>query len=167
MKKINLIIITIVAFFISLNTVSAASTKVSQTREYNQTIMMTMPIYSNLLTSNLVYCGSQEDGGVGIRKIPVRIVKLVNTIVKIIYIGAAIVLIILGMIDLAKGITSQKEDVLAKGRRTFIKRLITAVIMFLVVLIVKWGIGMINNVTDNANIIDCIDCFINDGCHPE
>ena len=61
--------------------------------------------------------------------------------IKYIYLGIQVVvpilLIIFGMIDLGKAITAQKEDEIKKAQAGFLKKLILAVIVFLVFSIVK------------------------------
>ena len=119
--------------------------------------------YTALPSSGVVSCGNPN--GLGIKGMPVRIVKIINTIIKILYIGAPIILIILGMIDLGKAVVSQKEDEISKGRRVFIKRLISGLLIFLVIIIVKWGAKLINDSSESSNIISCIDCFMNGSCN--
>ena len=76
-----------------------------------------------------------------------------------------ILLIIMGTIDLMKGIMSQKEDEMKKGRETFIKRIVGAVIIFLIVLIVKIFVGAVSRDGNNSvRIVDCIDCFVSNSC---
>ena len=70
---------------------------------------------------------------------------------------APVMLVILGMIDLVKGITSGKEDDMKKGQATFFKRLIIALLLFFVITIVR----MVLNIMSTDSIIDCFDCFVN------
>jgi phage-related holin len=76
-----------------------------------------------------------------------------------------ILLVILGSIDYAKGIMSQKDDETKKGQQAFIKRIITGLIVFLIVAIVKLLVSIVGDSSANKqNIISCIDCFINNTC---
>ena len=65
----------------------------------------------------------------------------IASIVHYIYLGIQVVvpilLIIFGMIELAKAITAQKEDEIKKAQSSFLKKLVLAVIVFLVFSIVK------------------------------
>ena len=109
--------------------------------------------------------GSVKSCGNGILKeIPSRITKITSTIVMIIQIIVPLVMIIMGMIDFAKATVSQKEDEINKGKKVFFTRLITALLVFLIILIVKILVGFINDATNNSNIVSCIDCFISDKC---
>ena len=85
--------------------------------------------------------------------------KLVTTGINVIKIVVPILLIIYGMLDLGKAVMAQKEDEIKKGQQTFIKRLVAAAIVFLVVFIVQIVFNLVAN--DSGNIWGCVDCFIN------
>lgn len=88
---------------------------------------------------------------------------LVSTIITIIKIVVPIILIIFGMLDLAKAVTASKEDEIKKGQQTFIKRLIAAVIVFFVVQVVQIVVSFASD--DDETIMDCFNCFVNNnGC---
>lgn len=89
------------------------------------------------------------------------IAVVVRSVVNIIKIIIPILLIIWGMLDLGKAVIAQKEDEIKKGQQTFIKRLIAAVIVFFIVVIVQVIVGIVATDTDQANVKDCINCFIN------
>ena len=91
-------------------------------------------------------------------KIDVKIANTVHYIILAIQIAVPILLVIFGMLDLAKSIIAQKEDEIKKGQQIFIKRLITAAIVFFVIAVVKFLIGF---VADDEGIMTCFDCFIN------
>ena len=102
-----------------------------------------------------VSCGGIED-------IPRKIPELTSMFVTIIQIAIPIVLIILGSIDLLKGVMAQKEDEIKKGQKIFVKRLVVAAIIFFVVVIVRLLISLVSD--DSNNILDCVDCFISSKC---
>lgn len=89
-----------------------------------------------------------------------KIPNITSKIVLAIQIVVPILLVIFGMIDLGKAIIAQKEDDIKKGQQTFIKRLITAAIVFLVVFLVKLVVGLVTDNSDNKNISDCLNCFL-------
>lgn len=62
--------------------------------------------------------------------------NIVGFIVKAIWIGIPILLIIFGMIDLGKAVIASKEDEVKKATKAFGKRFLYAVLVFLVVWIV-------------------------------
>lgn len=92
-----------------------------------------------------------------------KIPNVVHTIILVIQIAVPILLVIFGMLDLFKGITAQKEDELKKGQQMFIKRLISAVIIFFVIAIVKLLFGFVtsDDPTKSQNALDCVNCFLN------
>lgn len=69
-----------------------------------------------------------------------NVVRLILTIIQWV---VPIVLILLGTIDLLKAVTQGKEDDIKKGQKTLITRAITAVLVFLVPLIVSVIMGLI------------------------
>ena len=95
--------------------------------------------------------------------IPKKITDLIGTIVNIIKIGVPIILIIMGMIDLGKAVASQKEDEIKKGQKTLISRAIAAGIVFFVVAIVQFLIGLVSGDTTEdgkSSIWDCIATLV-------
>ena len=83
---------------------------------------------------------------------------LVSTIILIIKIVVPILLIIFGMLDLGKAVVAAKEDEIKKGQHTFIKRLITAAIVFVVIQVVQLLIGFISS---DKTVTSCFNCFVN------
>lgn len=71
------------------------------------------------------------------------VLTIVKFILNVIQWVVPVILIILGSIDLVKAVIASKEDDIKKGQQTLIKRLIAAVIVFLVPLIVSVIMGMI------------------------
>lgn len=90
--------------------------------------------------------------------IDTQLADIVHLIIKIIQIVVPILLIIFGMLDLAKAVMAQKEDEIKKGQQTFIKRLIAAIIVFFVIAVVKLVISAVANGDDG--IMACANCFI-------
>lgn len=85
--------------------------------------------------------------------------NVVSMIIKVIQIAVPILLVIMGSIDLIKGITSQKEDEIKKGQQIFIKRLIAGALVFFVIAIVKLVISAVAG--DKDNIMTCACHFFN------
>ena len=79
-------------------------------------------------------------------------------------IAVPVVLVLFGMIDLVKAISSQKEDDLKKAQGVLIKRLIMGVLVYFVVVIVKLLLSAIGGNTDG--IWNCVQCFVSNanGC---
>ena len=119
---------------------------------------------SNLLIlAKKVSCGS----GTGeVKGIPRKIPELTSLAITIVQVAVPIILVIMGSIDLFKGITAGKEDEMKKGQQMFIKRLVVGIIIFLVVVIVKFVISLVADAS-TSNISSCIDCFISNDCEEE
>ena len=91
-----------------------------------------------------------------------QIPHTVHLIIVILKIAVPILLVVLGMMDLLKAVTANKEDEIKKGQQMFFKRLIAAVIVFFVFTIVQLVISFAD--TSSDNIMDCANCFINNKC---
>ena len=98
--------------------------------------------------------------------IPAKIPELVSFAITLIQIAVPVILVVMGSIDLFKGISAQKDDEIKKGQQMFIKRLLIAALIFFVIVIAKF---LISIVADNSstNIIDCVDCFMSNDCKEE
>ena len=88
-----------------------------------------------------------------------QIPSMVHLIITVIQIAVPILLILFGMLDLGKAVMAQKEDEIKKAQQTFIKRLLTAALVFFVVVIVQVVIKLVAG-TEGDNIWDCVNCFI-------
>jgi len=87
------------------------------------------------------------------------ITSLTVTILTIISMG---MLVIMGTIDLFKGIVSGRDDDIKKNQKAFVGRLTSALIIFLLVALTKLFISLISNAMGTTNgIVSCIDLFIN------
>ena len=85
----------------------------------------------------------------------------VTLIIKVIQILVPVLLIIFGLIDLAKAVMAQKEDEIKKGQQTLIKRLIAGVIVFFVIALVKL---LMSAVSGNSDVWNCACQFIGGSC---
>lgn len=87
-------------------------------------------------------------------------ITIVSTIINIIKIGVPIILIVLGMIDMLKAVASQKDEKIKAGQKTLISRLITGAIIFFIVAIIQFIVGIIENTTGDSGIWDCVCKFV-------
>lgn len=71
------------------------------------------------------------------------LVSVVKTILGVIQIAIPIALIVLGTIDLGKAVIASKEDDIKKNQGILIKRVIAAVLVFLVATIITFAMGLI------------------------
>ena len=97
--------------------------------------------------------------------IPKVIPRLTSLVVTIIQIAVPVLLVIMGSIDLFKGITASKDDEMKKGQKMFIKRLVIGALVFFIIAIVKLLVSVVANSMDTDNISSCISCFISNDCN--
>lgn len=98
-------------------------------------------------------------------KMDIKLPDTVHLIILILQIAVPVILVVFGSIDFIKALTSQKDDEIKKGQKTFISRLIAGVIIFFVVAIVKLVIGFAAG-DDASDIINCADCFLSGKSSP-
>ena len=92
-----------------------------------------------------------------------NLAELIHTVITIIKIGIPILLIIFGMLDFAKGVIASKEDEIKKGQQMFIRRLISGVLVFFVITIVQFLIGLVDDKNDanESDIWNCANLILN------
>lgn len=73
------------------------------------------------------------------------VIQLIKSLLQIIHIVVPIGLIIMGTIDFGKSVMTTDPNNIKKGRRTFIKRVIAAMIVFLIVAIVNAITALVGN----------------------
>ena len=83
--------------------------------------------------------------------IPAGVAGLIHLIILLIQIAVPIMLIIWGMIDFAKATIGGDEDKIKAGQKLFIKRLIAAIIVFLIVTITQLVIQAVGAIGDENN----------------
>ena len=98
--------------------------------------------------------------------IDAMIPTFISNIVTLVQIAIPVILIVLGMLDLGKAVTSNDEKQMKEAQKTLIKRIIYAVLIFFVIAIVKFVFGVLGDAqTANDKTADkarnCIDCFLN------
>ena len=109
---------------------------------------------SNNFFGNLdvVRCGNAE--------IPAPLAKITRIIFMLIKIATPLALIIMGMIDMVRAVTAGDEKKIKENQGKFVKRLISAALVYFVVSIVQF---LISIVADNgASVVECINCLVND-----
>ena len=89
---------------------------------------------------------------------------LTSTVVSIIQWVIPVVLIVLGMIDLGKAVTSNDEKQMKEAQKTLIKRVIYAVLVLFIVAIVRFVFSALAPGNTNTTISGCINCFVNKQC---
>ncbi len=92
------------------------------------------------------------------------VISVIKTILNVLRWIIPVTLIIYGTVDMFKAMTKEKEEDQKKIRETFIRRLIYAIVAFMIPLIVTWVFGLAGNLTKefdsqgnllNANVFTC------------
>ena len=118
----------------------------------------------NNYTQGTVSCGLDYDTNEFlISGIPTALPKVISLAYTIIQIAVPVILVVLGTLDLFKGITASKEEDLKKGQKMFIKRLISAVLVFFVFVAVKFIVSFVAD-GNSSRIMNCAECFIKNQC---
>lgn len=142
---------------------SNSNSNTTSSRTTSSTTSNKKPNADFMIVDNYVSCGGSGSSAL-IKNIPSILPKITSSIYNTIMVIVPVALILLGIVDLVKGIMSQKEDEIKKGRESLIKRLVTGVIIFLIVMLVKLFVNIINGGNDSSKIIGCIDCFVSNDC---
>lgn len=94
-----------------------------------------------------------------------KVFKFIGNLLQLAFIVVPILLIIMGSIDFMKATMAGKEDDIKKAQGMFVKRIISAIIVFFVPLIAKI---LINTVLGSASGVDtspgssnCLNCILN------
>lgn len=82
--------------------------------------------------------------------------SIINTVMKWIRISVPILLIGLGIMDFSKAVFSSKDDDMKKAREKFIKRIVAAVLVFLVPIFVNLILDLANMAWSNINSDTCV-----------
>lgn len=98
--------------------------------------------------------------------VPSAVFNLVHWIIVIIQVVVPILLIIWGMLDFAKGLVKSDEKEIKAGQKTFISRLIIAIMVFLIVTITRLVISLVGELdvnetgTTTESVWTCVDKMI-------
>lgn len=101
------------------------------------------------------------------------IANLTRLVVTILKIAIPVILVIYGILDLAKAVMANEEKEMKEAQKRLIKRIIYALVVFFVITLVQLLIKAV--VPDNGgdteqskgNIAACITCFTTDGSYCE
>lgn len=132
-------------------------------------ILLFALFYSNIKVEayegvNYKLAGTYEKITCGDMEVPKAAATLTRTVIIILQVATPIIIIILGMVDLLKAVSANKEDEIKKGQQTFIRRLIIGVLVFLAFFIVELIIGLVAPKDKNESMWNCVDCFVNGDC---
>ena len=111
-------------------------------------------VFAAAITYSKTKCGSIGD-------VPTKLFELSSFAMKLVEVAVPVILVLIGSIDLLKGISSQKEEEIKKGQQILVKRLILAFVIFFVVAITRLLVSLVTSSNESDSISACIDCFVN------
>ena len=94
--------------------------------------------------------------------IPDSVASIISMVIKAFYIGIPILLIIWGMLDLGRAVVCQKEEDIKKHQKMFVKRLVSAVIVFFIAVLVEFVIRILSSadIPGMYGVAECINRLI-------
>jgi len=97
----------------------------------------------------------------GMVEVPAIFAEIISTIYMLIRIGVPIILLIVGMVDLLKAITSQKQEDISKAQSLLLKKVVVAIIIFTFFTLVQWVINLVdqNNIF-NDSMWSCVNALL-------
>ena len=97
--------------------------------------------------------------------IPLQIVNIIHLIYNGIRIGVPLILIIVGMFDMGKAITQQKEDEIKKAQNLLVKKAIAAALVFLMLSLVSLLFSVVSGEGADSNTWTCVNALLNGTCN--
>ena len=105
---------------------------------------------------NVLACQIGNSG----QSIPKEITDITSLLYTVIKIAIPLILIIYGMFDFGKSVMAGKEDEIKTNQKLFIKRLISAALVFLLLSFVEIVIGIVTSVNEKNDIMRTVKCIL-------
>lgn len=99
-------------------------------------------------------CGSLE-------KIPTGLPKFTKNLYTLVKVIVPIILIVLGMIDFARAVVSNKEENMNQASKRFVRRIAAAVIIFMIFALTQFLVK-ISDAKEKSDMLTCMKCFMLD-----
>lgn len=92
-----------------------------------------------------------------------NIMYLLGVVVAVIRIAVPIILIVIGMVDLVKALTSQDDKQIKSATSLIVKRVVIAIAIFLVPTVVRLVMNLISQ-NEYQQCINCVTSVWSSGC---
>jgi len=169
-KKYSKYIFLFICMFLLMNNVSALNNE-----------LLGNAIEPNVLSSSTIYNqytgNTGTTGNIGFKNnieekyvicngtdIPYGIPVIISSLINVVKVLIPVILIVLGMIDFLKATIANDEKAMKDSTSTFVRRLIAAVIIYLIFAVVQFVFAVLADASDGDNAFDCVNCFINKEC---
>ncbi len=113
--------------------------------------------YCNVDNLRFIMCGDAHD-------IPIQVPELISMAINLLKIATPIILIVVGIITLVKATMASKEDEIKKAQQSLVKKVIAAVMIFMIISIVQFVVTKVADKDDQKSITSCMACFIDNKC---
>lgn len=137
--------------------INAYNDKLSQIKEFCRMIISSDDYAGTCMSSCLnlqqdIYDLTNKDDGKRDCFMSDQIIAFIYNILKWVKYIAPVLVIILGILDFVKALAAQDDDAMKKAQGKFVKRLIAAVLLFLLPLIIDYVLSVFHLVNDSCNI---------------
>ncbi len=118
----------------------------------------------NLFLAGIEMC-SDCNGAFGITNgVPHQIIKIIHMVYNAIRIAVPIILILVGMFDMGRAITLQKEDEIKKAQQLLARKAVAAALVFIIVSAVGLIFSVVNSDTNAGETWKCVDAVLSGTC---
>ena len=94
--------------------------------------------------------------------IPLQIFNIVKLVYNVIRFAVPLILIFVGMLDMAKAVTGKDEAEIKKAQNLLVRKGVTAALVFLIVSLVALLFNIVSSGdSDSKTIFDCVNSFLN------
>ena len=102
----------------------------------------------------------------GLNEVPYVPLRFVGRVINIIKVVTPIILIIMGMVDMARATTASSEKDMDASRKRFMKRIVYAVMVFFVISVVQllFSILQTSVFKNENNLLGCMTCVLGGEC---
>lgn len=87
--------------------------------------------------------------------LPEGVAATIKDVYNILLIAIPVVVIVIGLVDLLKAVSAQKEDEIKRNQSIVIKRVVISLIAFIIVGVVKLLLGMVHT-GNTSSAVSCI-----------
>lgn len=110
------------------------------------------------ILAGLKYCNGLDQGFDEV------LPSTISTVVKILKIFVPIIIVIFGILDLAKAVMANEEKEMKEAQKKLIKRIVYGVVVFFVFTLIQFVFSRFSDAGADGDK-SCLDCFINGPDH--
>ncbi len=120
--------------------------------------LMFTSVSAKTIARSCVTCGADA------LEFPAALPKFVSALITLAQILVPVILIVTGMVRYIKAVASGDDKVVSQVNSSFIKSIIAAVSVFLLVTIVKFSFSVYDKANGTNDTNSCVSCFVNNEC---